>query len=508
MSQHLADLFARWERERPDRNALRFGSQSWTWADWGYRIRRNAGAQLSLGLRPGDRVAFLDKNHPASLETSYGCALAGTVQALLNFRLAAEEYVYLLNDCRARLLFVGTEFVDTIESVWDRLEFLEHVVVVGGSAGDGGYEAFLASAPPVQAPVSIDPDDLLLQLYTSGTTGLPKGAMLTHRGVQAHSAAGVAAFGLDANSVSQVAMPLYHVGGTNWGLIGQSVGGSVVLDREVVPSVLLDELSAGITHTFLVPAVLGVLVEMPEVGQCNFEALRVVAYGASPISPTLLERCLKVFDADFLGLYGMTETSGILTALAPAAHRDQDNPHRLRSVGLPMPGVELRVVDPESEADVAADQVGEVWARTAQLMRGYHNKPVATAEAFRPGGWFRTGDAARRDADGFLYVTDRLKDMIISGGENVYPVEVERVLSEHPSVAAVAVVGMPDHRWGEVPVAFVVPAPGESVNESELIEYTRQRLAKYKCPASVRPLDELPRNPTGKVLKTELRRLL
>jgi acyl-CoA synthetase (AMP-forming)/AMP-acid ligase II len=509
MARHLGEELLRWAAEKPDHDAIRFADRRWSWAQWGERVRRNAAAQLAAGLVPGDRVAFLDKNHPACLETTAGCAMIGTVAALLNFRLAAEEYVYLLNDSRARLLIVGAEFAGVIESISDRLEHLERVVVVSDDPGRDQYEQWLAGVEPSRGEPVGDADDVVLQLYTSGTTGLPKGAMLTHRGVLAHSAAGAEAFGLDGASVSQVAMPLYHVGGTNWALIGLSVGGSVVIDREVVPTVLLDEMDAfRITHTFIVPAVLAVIVDLPGLGERDFSSLRVVAYGSSPITPKVLERSLVVLDAEFLGLYGMTETSGILTALPPHAHRDLENRHRLLSVGLPLPGVELRVVDPASARDVGTDEVGEVWVRSAQTLRGYHNKPEASAEALRADGWFRTGDAARRDADGYLYITDRVKDMIISGGENVYPAEVERVLSGHPAVAEVAVVGAPDDRWGEVPIGYVVAGAGERPEQSDLIDYARVRLAKFKCPAEIRFVDQLPRNPTGKVLKTELRKLV
>lgn len=507
MGQHLADLVLRWEAERPDHQALRYGDRCWTWAQWAGRIRRNAAAQRALGLRAGDRVATLDKNHPAGLETTLGCAMAGTVNASLNFRLAPEEYVYLLNSSGARLLLVGVEFAPMIESVRDRLTHLEHVVVVGSGADDDEYERWLASASPDVAPVAAAPDEVVLQLYTSGTTGRPKGAMLTHRGLLAHSAAAAEAFRIGPSSVAQVAMPLYHVGGTSWALIVVYVGGTIVLDREVVPDAVLDELAGGVTHTFLVPAVLAVLLGMPGAREMDFSSVEVISYGASPIPPKVLAGCLDVFGANFLGLYGMTEASGIVTALPPEAHRDASHPERLLSVGLPMPGVEVRVVSPTSGRDVGVDEVGEVWARSAQLMLGYYNRPEETADAFAEGGWYRTGDAARLDSAGYLYLTDRIKDLIISGGENVYPAEVERVLSEHPSVAEVAVIGMPSDRWGEVPLAYVVAAPGARVDEAELIAYSRDHLAKYKCPAAVRALDALPRNPTGKILKTELRKL-
>jgi acyl-CoA synthetase (AMP-forming)/AMP-acid ligase II len=502
---HIADLLDRWVPEFTDREVVRFGDRSWTWGEWADRIRRHAGAQVAAGLKPGDRVAFLDKNHPACLETTMACALAGTVSALPNFRLAGDEIAYLLNDAGARLLFVGAEFVPVIEAIRGQCPRLERVVVVGGP--DDQYEAWLTEAEPLAQRHPAGRDDCFLQLYTSGTTGRPKGAMLTHRGVLAHSAAGSSYFGVDSDSVAQVAMPLYHVGGTNWALIPLSVGGRIVIDRDVVPADVVDEFeSAQVSHTFLVPAVLGMILQLPGLGDRDFSSLQVVSYGSSPIPAPVLRGCLATLKSDFLGLYGMTETSGILTALPREAHRDEANLHRLASVGKPMPGVELTVRAPESGEEVPAGTQGEIWVRTAQLLVGYANKPEETAAVLRPDGWFRTGDAGKLDEDGYLYITDRVKDMIISGGENVYPAEIERVLVEHPAVAEVAVIGVPDPKWGETPKAVVVAAAGATPDEAELIGYCRDRLARFKCPSSVEVVDALPRNPTGKVLKTELRK--
>jgi acyl-CoA synthetase (AMP-forming)/AMP-acid ligase II len=392
-----------------------------------------------------------------------------------------------------------------IEGIRDQCPHLERVVVVGGDADE--YEAWLTEAEALTEKHPGRPDDCFLQLYTSGTTGRPKGAMLTHRGVLAHSAAGASYFGVDETSVAQVAMPLYHVGGTNWALIPLSMGGRIVIDREVVPAAVVDEFeSAGVTHTFLVPAVLAMVLDLPDIGDRDFSSLQLVSYGSSPIPAPVLRGCLATLKSDFLGLYGMTETSGILTALPREAHRDEDNLHRLASVGKPMPGVELTVRDPETGDEVPAETQGEIWVRTAQLLIGYANKPEETAKVLRSDGWFRTGDAGKLDAEGYLYITDRVKDMIISGGENVYPAEIERVLVEHPAVAEVAVIGVPDPRWGETPKAIVVAAAGVTPDEAELIELCRSRLARFKCPSSVEIVEALPRNPTGKILKTELRK--
>jgi acyl-CoA synthetase (AMP-forming)/AMP-acid ligase II len=497
--RHIADALDRWGAATPDREVVRFADSSWTWAQWADRVRRHAAGQLAAGVRPGERVAFLDKNHPACLETTMACAVAGTANAIFNSRLAADEIVYLLNDSEARLLFVGHELAPMIESIRHWCPALAEVVVVGGPHDE--YEPWLAGQTPLSG--RHDGERCFLQLYTSGTTGFPKGAMLTHDGVIAHCEHGAQDFSFSTESVAQVAMPLFHVGGTAWALMALWAGGRMVIHREIDFAEVVDAVADhGVSHTFLVPAVLQGLVSLPGVRDRDLSSLEVISYGASPIPAPLLRQCLDTFDADFLGLYGMTETSGILTALPREAHRDPANPHRLLSVGKPITGVELRVVDPDTGRDVGIDEVGEVWVRSEQTLMGYWRRSDAV---LGPEGWFRTGDAGRLDADGYLYITDRIKDMLISGGENVYPAEVERVLVEHPSVGEVAVLGIPSERWGETPKAFVVPAPGAVVDAAELIAYCRDRLAAYKCPTEVDVIAELPRNPTGKVLKRELR---
>ena len=494
------------EADGADREAVRYGEQSWTWREWNDRVRRGAGAQQAAGLVPGDRVASLDKNHPACLETTLACALAGTVNAVVNFRLAPAEIAYVVNDSAARVLFVGAEFLPVVEQVRDQLHLVERVVVVGPrGAPDDGYEAWL-DVEPITDPHPAEPDDCFLQLYTSGTTGFPKGAMLTHRGMVAHSRHLSAGAGLDADSVAMVAMPLFHVAGSSWALVAMHAGARIVVVREAVPQALLDDLERlRITHTFFVPALLSFLVQVPGVRDRDLSALRCVCYGASPMPLPLLRTCLDVFPTDFYQVYGMTEACGVVTMLGPAEHRDLANEHRLVSAGLPISGVEIEIRDPGGDMPVPVGAPGEVWVRTEQLMAGYWGKPDATAAALQPGGWLPSGDVGHLDGDGYLYITDRIKDMIIRGGENIYPAEIERVLAEHPAVADLAVIGVPDEKWGEVPLAMVVAADGTVVDEAALIAYCREHLAGFKCPRSVVVVDALPRNPTGKILKRELR---
>jgi acyl-CoA synthetase (AMP-forming)/AMP-acid ligase II len=311
---------------------------------------------------------------------------------------------------------------------------------------------------------------------------------------------------MDEGKINIVAIPLFHVGGTSWALGSMSAGGRTIIVREPVPGALLGLIeSRKATHAFFVPAVVGMLFADPGRARSALRSLTVLAYGGSPMPAPLLERTLSVLPATPLySVYGMTETSGVLCVLGPDEHRDQRRAYLRASAGRPLPGNEVRVVDPATGTDVRPGEVGEFWVRSDQVMAGYWNMPEATREAITPGGWLRTGDAGRID-EGYLYIEDRVKDMIISGGENVYPAEVERVLVRHPDVAEVAVIGVPDEKWGEAVKAVVVPAAGAAVDEAALIAFTRDRLAHYKSPTSVSVLPALPRNATGKVLKRQLR---
>jgi acyl-CoA synthetase (AMP-forming)/AMP-acid ligase II len=500
----VADPLRRFAAEAPNEEALRYEDRAWTWSEWAERLRRAAMAQVAAGLRPGDRVAFLDKNHPACLEITLACSLVGTANAVINWRLAADEVAYAIGDSGARVLFVGAEFVPVVDQIRAKLPAVERVVVVGGD-GDG-YEAWLGEAASGEPEHRPRPDDCFLQLYTSGTTGFPKGAMLTHRSMAAHNAAAAAAFGFTRDTVNLVAMPLFHVGGTSWALAGMAVGARTILVREVVPDAILDEIAReGVTHAFFVPAVYGFFTQLAGVAERDYSSLRCLGYGGAPMPPPLMRQCLEIFPVDFYQVYGMTEMSGVFSVLGPADHRDAAHPERLLSAGRPVAGAEVRVVDPATGKDLGPGDVGEFWVRSDQHMAGYWAKPEATAETLLPDGWVRTGDAGYRDEAGYLYISDRVKDMIISGGENVYPAEVERVVAEYPGVADVAVIGVPDDRWGEAVKAIVVAAPGATMDEAGLIAHCRSALAGYKCPKSVDVVDTLPRNSTGKVLRRELR---
>ena len=500
MTSTATDLTARLlgaDLRRDDAEALRYGERTWTWGQLHERVQRAAAGLLDEGVRQGARVAVLEKNHPATLEMAYAGARTGVVTTVVNWRLAPAEVLYALADSSAELLLVGEEFAPVVAGLRERLPALRRVITLGDE-----YEAWLAAAGPGAPAADVAADDVVLQLYTSGTTGFPKGVMLTHRNVAAHNAAAHQVVVPAADTVAMVPMPLYHVGGLSYALSNLDAGVRIIIVREPVPSVLLDTIeSQGVTDTFIVPALIAVLLQDPDLGRRDLSTLRHLLYGASPMPAPLMHACLARFPGILGQVFGMTELAGAVTYLSPADHADADHPERLLSAGLPYPDVEVRVVD----GDGADAPIGELWVRSRQVMAGYWNKPEATADTLVADGWLRTGDIARLDDGGYVYLVDRLKDMVVSGGENVYPAEVERVLLEHPSVAEAAVIGVPDARWGETVKAVVVAADGARVDPEELVAHCRQHLAGYKRPTSVDVVEALPRNATGKVLRRELR---
>ncbi len=503
----LHDRFAHWAQATPDGEAFTYLGRTWTWAESWTRVRRLAGALQRLGIGRGDVVSFLDKNHPACVELTQACSLLGAANAIINFRLAGDEIDYAVNDSGASVLVVGTELRPTIERIRDRLTHVAHIIEVTPDGADGDqYEALLAAADPVDQPEDVDPQDTVLVMYSSGTTGYPKGVMLSQHSMLAHTINAHDGWGFDEGDKNMVSMPLFHVGGSSYVLFGIHDGVPSVMTRDPDGASLAGAIMQGANRTFLVPAVLAQVLNSGPDAVALFGALKTYCYGASPMPLPLLRAALEAWpNTEFIQVYGLTEVCGVITHLMGPAHRDESHPERLVSAGVCIPGTEVRVVDPETLAPLPPGEHGELWFRTEQLMKGYLNKPEETAKVITEDGWFRTGDMGRVDAEGFVFVEDRLKDMIISGGENIYSPEIERVLAEHPAVMEVAIIGVPDDRWGESVKAVVSLKEDQHVSEADLIEYCQQHLAKFKCPRSVDFLPLLPRNPTGKILKRDLR---
>ena len=506
MSFSLADSIRRHGRQRGDRPMITYGGRTISWSEMDARSSQVAQGLLAAGLAGQDRVALVDKNGPEYFEVLYGGAKANVVNVAVNWRLTPAEMAYVINDAAARLLFVGPDFLGHLEAMESSLKTVERVVVMGADSRHDRYEAWVGRHPAHDPGRASAPGDVAMQLYTSGTTGLPKGAMITNANLGTLLPHVGPWWHVDASSVNLVCMPLFHIGGSGWALLGMHLGCHSILAREFVPPEIVETLQRHrVTNALFVPAMLQFLSAVPGAGDGDYAALRSIVYGASPITNEVLLRSMKTFRCPFIQVYGLTETTGAITQLPPDDHATEGPRSRLlRSAGKPFPWVELRIVDPASDRDCATGEVGELWTRSPQNFKGYWNMPDETARAVSD-GWLRTGDAGYLDAEGYLFLTDRVKDMIVSGGENVYPAEVENALSEHPAVADVAVIGVPDDRWGETVKAVVVARPGTSPRAEEIIAFARARLAGYKCPTSVDFAVSLPRNPSGKLLKRELR---
>lgn len=504
----LDERVAHWAATKPDEEAITYLGRTWTWSQWNDRVRRLAGALQAWGIKRGDVVAFLDKNHPACVELTLAAASLGAANAIINFRLAADELDFVLNDCGAKVLIVGAELRPAVDAITDKLTAVEHIVSVTPEGGDGDeYEALLAGAAAVDRSPDVQPDDVCIIMYSSGTTGRPKGVALTQANMIAHTINAFEGWTAEAGDKNLVAMPLFHVGGSSYMQYGLHNGVPSYMTRDADGASLAGGILSGANRTFLVPAVLAKVLESGPDAVKLFSALKTYAYGASPMPLPLLRQALAAWpDTEFIQVYGLTEVCGVVSRLMPEDHR-ADNEERLVSAGVLIPQAEVRVVNPETLEDAPAGEQGELWFRTPTLMKEYLNRPDATAEAITSDGWFRTGDIGRVDADGYIFVEDRLKDMIISGGENIYSIEVERVLAEHPAVSEVAIIGVPDEKWGEsVKAVVTLEDSGEGVSDADLIAFARERLAAYKCPKTIDFVDDMPRNPTGKILKKELRK--
>jgi acyl-CoA synthetase (AMP-forming)/AMP-acid ligase II len=494
---------------RGDAIAFEFEGRATTFATFDLNTNRVANGLKTLGVKPRERIAYLGKNSDIYFELLLGAMKANVVMAPVNWRLAGPEVAFIVEDCKAPLLFVGPEFITLVRNIRDKLPSVRTVITAEGGALEWQDFAAWRDAQSADGPnVEITPKDIAIQLYTSGTTGKPKGAMLSHANFLNLVQAGSEAEKPDWNrwttdDVSLVAMPIFHIGGSGWGVTTFYHGARGVIAREFDPTRVLDFFEQdGITKLFMVPAAMQFVVRQPRARQVDFSRLKYMLYGASPIPAALLKECIEVFKCGFVQMYGMTETTGTIVALPPEDHIEGLD--RMRSAGKALPGVELAILDPDGNP-LPPGEVGEIATRSGSNMAGYWNMPEATARTLGQDGWLRTGDAGCMDKDGYLYIHDRIKDMIISGGENIYPAEVESALCDHPDVAEAAVIGVPDDRWGEAVKAVVVMKPGKTASAADIINFLRERIAGFKTPKSVDFIEALPRNPSGKILRRHLR---
>ncbi len=503
----LGDIARFHAKERGDSVALSFEGRNTSFADFDLKTNKVANALIADGVKFGERVAYIGKNSDLYFELLVGAAKMGGVTLPIGWRLAPAEMAYIVQDGGGSLLFVGPEVVEQVNEALKEIDNPPRIILMEGE-GENVFEAWRDRQSDADPGVEIAEDDVALQLYTSGTTGRPKGAMLSHGnllgGRREAAEADLPWNKWGPDDVSLVAMPVGHIGGTGWGIVGLYNGAKGVVAREFDPYSVLDFIEKDhISKMFMVPAAMQIVVRQPNARSVDYSRLKYILYGASPIPLDLLRECMEVFGCGFCQQYGMTETCGTIVYLPPEDH-DPNGNDRMRAAGLPMPGVEIRIEDDDGNV-LPPNTVGEVVTRSRANMKGYWNLEEATQKTMGDDGWLRTGDAGYLDEDGYLFIHDRVKDMIISGGENIYPAEVENAVYGHPDVAEVAVIGIPDEKWGETVKAVVALKPGTNADEQSILSFARSRIASFKAPKSVDFIEALPRNASGKVLKKELR---
>ena len=501
----LFDQVSDFARQCEDRTALIAGAQRISYAELDESARRVSNGLHALKLDQQSRVAILCGNRPEFFEIWQGAALAGHVLTPINARLAALEIAFILNDSQASLLFVDEALHGLVQEIAGELSGVQQIFTLGRHAKWLSYSDWRDDQSTDKPHRSLIPppvpDDTVVQMYTSGTTGFPKGVELSHVSVLACARAMMGLTAWSPGAVALVTAPLFHTAGSAYAHCALQSGGTIVLLEELSPATVLEVIEKHrVSDTLLVPALLRMVLESPQCASTDFSSLRRILYGASPIPVSSLHQAMKVFDCDFEQGYGLTESVGPVAMLRP---QDHDGGRKMQSCGKAVPGMVIQVVDTDGN-ECATNEVGEIIITGPQLMKAYWNRPDETRFAIRD-GWLHTGDAGYYDTDGYLYIHDRLKDMIVSGGENVYPAEVEGVLAACSGIAEVAVIGVPDERWGEAVKALVILQPGSAITARDISAYAHQRMAGFKCPKSIDFVDSIPRTPSGKILKKVLR---
>ncbi|MGQ9571569.1 MAG: acyl-CoA synthetase [Dehalococcoidia bacterium] len=505
----LGELLARNARKFSDREAVVYGDTRLSYRQFNARINRLAHALLDIGITKGEKVAILLFNCNQILESYFAVAKIGAVAVPLNFRLHPEELQYITHNSDAVAFILGEAFVNTVRGIQKELPKVRHYISVSQQPVEGmlHYESLIQKYPDDEPLVLVEEDDPVFIMYTAGTTGRPKGAVLTHKNQVVILTVAPLEVSREPNIGdmslwrSCVAPPIFHAAASTFALAYLLFGATVIMPTQVFNPVEVMQIieREKCDSVLLIPAMLNFLLQLPDLNKYDTSSLKLSFSGAAILPTDLRRRFKEVFPhVGIVDCFGQTESNALVSMLRPS-----DAERKVASVGKALPFVEIRVVD-DDDREVPVGEVGEAIYRGPTMMKEYYNNPEATAEAFR-GGWFHSGDLVRRDEEGFLYVVDRKKDMIVSGGENIYPAEVEEVLYKHPRILEAAVIGVHDDVWGESVKAIVVPKPGETLTEEEVIDFCKDHLASYKKPRSVEFIDALPRNPAMKVLKTVLR---
>lgn len=495
----------------PDQEILVFGDRRLTYADLNDQVSRLCTVFKQLGLQPRDVVAVLDTNSDLYIECYYAAAKAGLTFLPLNYRAKDAELEYMINTADAKVLLVGDRYVDLVARIKPRLK-TGKLVAMGASAPEmDRLSDLMAKAEPEESEVDVDEEDVSILMYTSGTTSLPKGVQLRFRDFTAYVTANVEMADGSDRGVALVCVPFYHIAGTTAYMSNIWAGRKIIVMPQFDAKSWLDLVQRElVTHAFVVPTMLKQIIDEPGFARADLSSLTNLAYGGAPMPVQVIRRAIEALPkkVGFVNAYGQTETTSSLTILGPDDHRIEGTAtekelklKRLNSIGKPLPDVEIKVRDEEGKF-LPHGQVGEIIIRTPRIMKGYAGRED---DARLPDGWRATGDLGWLDDDGYVFFAGRKDDMIIRGGENIAPAEIETVLMSHPDVDEVAVIGVPSEEWGQTVKAFVVPRKGQKVSESDLEEFCRSRLASFKRPESIEFLDALPRNPLGKILRKDLR---
>ncbi|MEZ5572392.1 MAG: long-chain fatty acid--CoA ligase [Halioglobus sp.] len=503
VAPNLAATMLRRAALNPERIALIFEEQEISYAEFGARVRRLASLLRSAGVCFGDRVGYLGFNHPALLETLFAAQALGAIFVPLNFRLTAQELTFIINDAGIHTMVVDDALQGVLQPARPELCCKHYFSSESEAAGWRHLASERDVTEPLASAVAVDVHDVAVIMYTSGTTGLPKGAMLTHGNIMWNNINAMMAFGNSRDDVILTAAPLFHIGGLNVMTLGSfHTGSTVVLLRNFDPArVLADIARYRVTYMFGAPAMYLFMSQHPDFEATPLDSIKSLVCGAAPVPESLIELYASR-GVDFCQGYGLTETAPFSAFLTPEWALS-----KLGSAGQPPLFSDTRIVD-DNNRPLPPGERGEICLRGPNIMKGYWNRPDATADAIDGEGWFHSGDVGYVDEDGFLFICDRLKDMVISGGENVYPAEVESALYKHTAIAEVAVIGLPDDKWGEAVTAIVALHDGHELTLEELREFATPLLARYKLPLRLHVVDALPRNPAGKVLKFVLKESL
>ncbi len=496
----------------PSKTSFIYDGKRFTWAQTDERVNRLANALLSLGLKPQDSVGLMSRNCHQWFETAFAVAKAGLKLVPLNMAFVAAEIEQIVNDASVKVLIAENSKVELANDIKSKCATVETLIGIEHDAPhslDNDYEKLIESSNSDDPEIEVSMDDVFLHIYTSGTTGVPKGAMLTHYNNVSEGICAGYEFGLRPTDVALSALPLFFIGGWGGTALPALVRGCTHVIIDFNPDLFLETVqNEKVSYTILVPTIINMLINHPELEKYDLSSIRVIPFAGSPLPVELWKRAAKKFGNVFQSIYGLTEVCATITVLPKeevSLEGDEKKVARLASIGKAMIGSTARVVDENmNDIEPGSDEVGEIVVRGNTVMKGYWQAPEITAETFR-GGWLHTGDLARVDEDGFIYITDRQKDLIISGGKNVYPREIEEVLYRYEAVLDACVIGVPDEKWGETVKAVIVLKNGQKATEEEIIEFCKENLASYKKPTSVDFLKELPRTASGKILKRKVR---